>query len=371
MDQKCTPDVVYVLANCIFSLLDSKEKFTRKDLQESSEFSTHLTLFFGKPDPTDKRVYNEVDKVLSQPLKTLSYAGILSETRIGRDNVYHVLDKNAIARLASHESKCYEFLVKLNTKVLEASGQLYLFEKFRNSGHSQEEFDELKSKFFVFFKANSKLGTKGSDGLTEYRRIFPKILNPLATHWGTPGTIKGRVSKYPFVYQELHYNRPNFRDIGKRKNVPRDEVKLIAENREKFYKNEMSKVKRGVLEYHGKVSEVRDNLASGSATQAHHIFPVSRFPNLQSVRENIIALTASQHNQRAHPDNKTYMIDQEYQRLCLLSKLDSIGTSLSQGDSFYNKEMFLHTINEGWGLRLDPDLSLGALRIMINGYQFA
>ena len=48
-----------------------------------------------------------------------------------------------------------------------------------------------------------------------------------------------------------------------------------------------------------------------------------------------------------NPQNKTHVIDKDYQLICLLAKSGSIQTSLNSGEEFYNKGYFVHVINEG------------------------
>ena len=45
------------------------------------------------------------------------------------------------------------------------------------------------------------------------------------------------------------------------------------------------------------------------ASQAHHIFMASKFPKIADCPENIISLTPNQHFYRAHPENKTQILD--------------------------------------------------------------
>ena len=103
-------------------------------------------------------------------------------------------------------------------------------------------------------------------------------------------------------------------------------------------------------------SEVHDQWGNGEATQVHHIFPKSKFPQLAHYLENLIKLTATQHFTKAHPDNKTQEINRDYQLTCLLAKADTVEDSLNViGDKYYRKESFIFVINTG----LDQNISLG------------
>ena len=101
-------------------------------------------------------------------------------------------------------------------------------------------------------------------------------------------------------------------------------------------------------------SEVKDQYANGEATQVHHIFPKSEFPEIAHYLENLIKLTATQHFTKAHPNNRTQVINRDYQLVCLLAKSQTIENSLKKiGEKYYRKESFISVINTG----LDADLS--------------
>ena len=88
----------------------------------------------------------------------------------------------------------------------------------------------------------------------------------------------------------------------------------------------------------------------------HHIFPKSQFPQIAHYVENLILLTATQHNTKAHPNNKTQQVNKDYQLVCLLAKADSIENSLLRyGEKYYRKESFVYVINVG----LLADFSIG------------
>lgn len=105
-------------------------------------------------------------------------------------------------------------------------------------------------------------------------------------------------------------------------------------------------------------SEVKDQYRVGEATQVHHIFPKSEFPQIAHYIENLILLTATQHNTKAHPNNHTQIINRDYQLVCLLAKADTISRSLQQvGDKYYRKESFVFVINTGLSIDLSATLS--------------
>lgn len=376
MDQKCTPDIIYLIAECIVNITKN-EAFTGRDIQNSVTFNSNLQFYFNKPDPTIKTVANEIDKIISQPLKTLTFAGLLTEIRIGRSYQYSINDKDSLEVLAVNERNCFKFLCALNEKTLQDSGLDRTLATYENSEYSKSDYLAFRDEMYLFYKKHTKLGTRGSvdDGRTEFRRILPKILNPISVERGMPGVAGGSITKDDFIYQELMYNRPNWRDLDKDKNLSRAENLAKAANTSLktslYLANENTKAKKLVLRHHNGKSEVSDSLATGNATQAHHIFPVSRYSDLQAVPENIIALTASQHYQKAHPNNNTALIDPEYQRTCLLSKLSSVRTSIINEDLFYSKESFIWLLQEALGVKvLTPDSSFDQIRLFLGNHQF-
>ena len=110
-------------------------------------------------------------------------------------------------------------------------------------------------------------------------------------------------------------------------------------------------------------SEVHDVWSNGPATQVHHIFPKSQFPEIAHYVENLILLTATQHNTKAHPRNNTQIVDRDYQLVCLLAKSDTIEQSLRQvGERYYRKESFVYVINTGLGCEWSMRLSFSGIK---------
>lgn len=102
------------------------------------------------------------------------------------------------------------------------------------------------------------------------------------------------------------YNRVNWRDKGKKQKTLTRQQAEAAEteqiNQDFYIDYQVNKAIRKVREKQGTISEVHDDLANGVATEVHHIFPKSEFPELASYFENLILLTSSQYRQKAHPN---------------------------------------------------------------------
>ena len=82
----------------------------------------------------------------------------------------------------------------------------------------------------------------------------------------------------------------------------------------------------------------------------HHIFPQNAFSELADYLENLIALTAGQHLQTAHPNGNTQIIDRSFQYLCLVCKTGSIKENIlgnSGAPVIYSFESFAHVLSVG------------------------
>lgn len=368
MDQKCTPDVVSIIADCIINFIgkDVDKIFTVKDIWSSQYFEKIIKLIFKKPSANNPTVTHEYDKFIQQPLRLLAYANVLGMEKLGKLNRYHVNRYDILEYISLSERNANQFLYQYIKKVLSDSNVYHYFEDYKNSyldnKLNEEGFESLKKKFQQFIIGNTKI-----NGEVEVNRIFPKILNIYAFYNRLPGTIKGHLSTYEIYNDDLMYNRPNWRDVGKKeKHISRQEAEiqynLKLENEHDSYKEYLvqraiNQIRRMYAE-----SEIRDQFNIGEATQIHHIFPKHKFPQLAHYLENLIKLTPTQHYTKAHPSNKTKEINVDYQLTCLLAKSDSIEKSLIKKEPYYHKELFLHCINIGLSLELNIDITFRELK---------
>lgn len=366
MDQKVTPDVLSFIADCIVNFIGAKDpqiSFSVNDIWEFPYFIKNSVAVFGKPSPENETAGSEYDKFIAQPLKTLAFSGILKEKKVGRRNIYVVSNPNILEYISQNEKHSMIFLVKYIEKVLSDSGFISKFEKFKGKALtktlSTEDFDSLKTDFQAFMRGHTEINTD-----TEINRIFPKILNPYAAFYLIPGTEKGHLTSGRFIYPDLMYNRQNFRDIGKDKGLTRQEAIEELSKQPELISYRVQKAKSIIKRNHSS-SELKDSLAVGSATQVHHIFPESKFPEISDYLENLILLTPQQHNTRAHPENKNNTIDVNYQKECLLSKIDSITASLNRRESLYVREKLIHVVNVGYGLNLSTSTNFAELKEVI------
>jgi len=366
MDQKVTPDVLSFVADCIVNFLggkDAKTIFTAGDIWKFPYFVKNTIAVFGKPSPENRTASSEYDKFIAQPLKTLAFAKSLEEKKVGRKNSYVVLRPDILEFISRNERNALLFLVHYIEKTLADSGFLGRFNKYKTKAESgslsTKDFALLKKEFRAFMRGYTEI-----NGDTEINRIFPKVLNPYAASYQIPGTEGGYMTTGRFIFSDLMYNRQNFRDIRKDKTQSRKEALDKINNRRKIVAYRVQRAKNAIKRYHSS-SEMKDSLAVGKATQAHHIFPEKKFREISDYPENLILLTAQQHNTRAHFDNHYQEGEPEYSKECLLSKIDSIFESIRKKDGFYSKEKFIHVLNVGYNLSLSTSVSLDELKKII------
>lgn len=344
VDQKCTPDIVCFIADCIVNTSCATKTFTINDLWDERFFIDNCRVIFGKPSPEDPSAKNEYNKVLCQPLKLLAYAHVLTVKKDDRVLYFSVANNEILEYISIKERNAYNFLLKFFEKVISSSGLMRIFDEYKESCKTNPRSAKaiIYTKYHRFISANTPSHSK-----TDIDRIFHKVFNLYAFNNMLPGSNGKLLNWY-----DLMYNRVNWRDQDqKQKSLTRQkaittETKQI--NQDFYIDYQVNKAIRKVREKQGNISEVHDNLANGIATEVHHIFPKSEFPELASYFENLILLTSSQHRQKAHPKSNFRLIDKEYQLMCLLAKSYTIEEYIKvHGESFYTKKSFLLVVNKG------------------------
>ena len=346
VDHKCTPDVVCFIADCILSTDCATKSFTVSDLWKTQFFIKNTRIVFHKPYADDRNAHNEYNKVLSQPLKLLAYAHVLEVDDAQRLLVFRINNMELLEYIASRERNAFNFLEVFFRKVVSESGIGRFFEEYKERcknvtvGEIRAAKNILYGKYHRFISANTPTQSK-----LDTNRMLHKVLNIFAYAEMIPGS-NGKIPDWG----DFMYNKVNWRDEGKDKTLTRNEAaaKETDDINANFYEEyQVDKAIKNVKHKQGDVSEVRDELATGIATEVHHIFPKSQFPMISSYYENLILLTSSQHRQKAHPKGNTQVIDKDYQLTCLMSKSQTIEKSLNGGETFYRKESFVYVINTG------------------------
>jgi len=359
IDQKVTPDVLSFIADCIKNL--SLKNFTVRDIWESSYFEKNTVAIFGKPAPSNESAFSEYNKFIGQPLKALYYAGVLNEAKVSNTNLYSINNFEVLSYIAINDRNSFSFLYYYLYKVLEDSGfyphiTKYISDVSDTSKSNNEPYIELKQMFTRFILGHTEI-----TGNLEINRIFPKVINIFAAKLGLPGSEKGKVTTYPFVFSDLMYNRTNFRDLKKNKGVARGEADTVVKQQGKYAEYLITKAKKIIRELY-KDSEVKDQWSKGEATYIHHIMPQSQYPQFATYLENLIKLTPEQHFGHAHPSAHTNTVDSSYQLVCLLSKLHSIERSLSRGESIYDLSMFIEILNERFKFKMQSNSGIENIR---------
>ena len=353
IDQKCTYDVLSIIADCIIEYLRSSrsKEFTVSDIWHSDYARENVISIFSKPDPEFK-ASREYDKYFGQPIKLLGYSGVLNVRKEKNRYYYSINNKEILDKIALRPINALDFLYQYIRKVLSDSGLITIFEKFFKL-QTKEAYKQLRDTFVKFTITNTMINTEKECG-----RIFTKVLNPLAFKFKKLGTEKGNLSKFVITLNDLQYNRFNWRDelSGKDKSITRSEYvptmqQLRAKAMVEYTANKSKKAIRifNDLFYGGKSEVNQITEQSVSATQAHHIFPQSEYPAIADFVENLIMLTPNQHFLMAHPNNNTKYIDKDFQYICLIAKATRIQEELlsNKVEKFYNFNDFKCVLNIG------------------------
>lgn len=365
MDQKCTPDVVCFIADCLMNL-NPQGEFTVQDVWDMQYFIKSASAIFGKPNPKNASARHEYDKFIQQPLRMLAYAHILGIEKRGNANYYTIENVNILEYIATKERNAFNFLYIYITKVLGDSNMLKPFESFKEKCQkgnvTQLDYKDLKDRYTKFIIGNTAI-----NGEIEVYRIFTKVINVYAAENGIQGTERGFLSKDIIAFSDLMYNRKNWRDVDKAKAITRQEAATVEEReQQEAYDSYQVTKAMNLLRKIQIDTEVHDQYGNGEATQVHHIFPKSEFPQIAHYLENLIKLTATQHYTKAHPSNNTQVINRDYQLVCLIAKSNTIEKSLRMyGDKYYRKESFIVVINVGLNRDLSMSLSFEEIRTQL------
>ena len=360
IDQKCTPDVVWSISDFVLNYLEQNGdnvEFTVRDIWNSEYAKQTIADTYSKPGVDEDDAENEYDKVFAQPLSMLCYAGVIQDISNTTRHKYQVVRKDVLEFIAKNDLNALRFLQIYIESVLNHSG---LWTKFNIFFAHQDKthFTGLKEAFINFYHRYTPV-----QGDYEPKRIFTKVLNPLAYKYQKKGTERGRLSAHPIIRADLMYNRDNFRDVykDKPKNITRKEWLAThpeIDVRKGYFEQMMSKAKKNLRD---SIAMYRDNLSeltkfdaahndTAPATQIHHIFPVNEFPEIMHYIENMIALTPNQHYTFAHPNNNTQTIDPEAQKDLLIAKTCSIRHNLTSGteEPLYEFNNFKTVLKTGW-----------------------
>lgn len=355
IDQKCTPDVLCIVSDCIENYVESHGNglFSSVDIWHNDYTVQNVEQIFSKPGLNLQTSRNEYDKYFQQPMELLSYAGVLSKTKRGNRNFYSIANLEMLSFIAMRERNALTFLQIYIERVLSDSGLMEHFDEFYRL-QTPEAYALLKRAFEDFTINNTPI-----NGRTECRRIFTKIINPIAFKRRSLGTERGRISQHPITYDMLMYNRDNFRDLyaGKPKGMTRSEyaATIGVTPNQNYFVYMANRAKRFLRSFNDQYRNGHSEVMTGPdanspAIHMHHIFPESRFPEISSYLENLIALTPTQHLSYAHPMGNTQVIDPGYQHICLMAKVTSVQENLSGPEDLiiYEFDKLLYVLSIGF-----------------------
>jgi len=266
---------------------------------------------------------------------------------VGITNYYTIRNAEILQYISLRERNALFFLDCFLTKTMEDSGMMPFLNTFFQQ-QSRSALYSLRDSLMQLYHNNTPI-----KGDLEPPRIFNKIINILAFKRKLKGAVRGNVSATSLTIDKIRYNEINWRDLNKDKSITRQSYKELFQLNigagEGYYKYAIQKAKKFVRQLHP-YSEIH-RFSEYPGLQAHHIFMESEFPEIADYPENIICITPNQHFYRAHPNNKTIIIDPNYQLICLLSKLDSIEINYRAGNADYSLSDFVNVLNVG----LDTD----------------
>lgn len=348
MDQKCIPDVVCAVAECILDYVDNghHDGFTKNDIWHSEYAHNLITTSFSKPDLSEKSAEKEYDKFFGQPMRLMAYAGVLKRTVIKNVNHYSIENRELLEFISLRERNALVFLNAYLEKLANDNHLMAFFDDFFRA-QDKDSLIILRDKLNHFYWDNTAV-----QGDYEPPRIYNKIINIFAFIRKKKGTDTGRLSDNAITLADIRYNTINWRD-KKEKSMTRQAFREMAsrqaEDKTTYLHYSIEKAKRFVRMVESDCSEIHRFAPKYSPTQAHHIFMASDFPELADCPENIICLTPTQHYNMAHPNNRTSVVDLDYQIVCLLCKLDSIEINNRNGKDDYSLVEFTNVLNTGLG----------------------
>lgn len=366
IDQKCTPDVLWSITDFVLDYVDNvNQQFTVRDIWNSKYAKETIAETFSKPGTDEETAENEYDKVFAQPLSMLCYAGVLVDVSNSKSHIYKIENRDVLEYIGNGDLYALRFIIMYNQKVLSDSGLYSLFENFFEK-QDKVSFNIMKVSFIKFYHDYTPVKKD-----YEPKRIFTKVLNPIAYKLRKLGTEKGHLSKTIITKSDLMYNRDNFRDVYKDKPKYMSRKEWLVQNpkidvRKGYFEQQMNHSKKIIKKfndtYRNRISELtKFNIDWKQdvipATQIHHIFPKSDYPEIMHYLENLIIITPNQHYGFAHPDSKTQYVDSMAQKALLIAKTASIKLNLEEEKEkiydFDNYKQVLHI-----GLDSDEPLSI-------------
>ena len=156
MDQKVTPDVLSVVAECVLEFLgkDTEKEFTKNDIWHSEYASEIIPSTFNKPPLNESKAKKEYNKFFNQPLRTLAYAKLLKFEKRGTTNYFKVERLDLLNFIASRERNAIIFLNKYLNKIVTDSGLQPAFDDFFEK-QDKNSLNKLRNTLHSFLIKNT------------------------------------------------------------------------------------------------------------------------------------------------------------------------------------------------------------------------
>lgn len=362
-EQKITPDILSFAAQCILDFTggDISKSFSDPELRGLDFYKMILKDYLSKPDDT-KDTNNEYNKLIRYQIDFLVFGGVLEEVA-QRPKRYKIKNLEILNYVALHERQALLYIQAYIEKFLIDNNLGNLFDSYRKNP-TQRNYEKTKESFYLWAKDNTNVKT---DDKRHTFRVFNKIFNFYTHKHSLPGQYLARVKDGPNPYLNLIYNRINFRDKNKAKNVSRNDFAKTYDpsNDDSGYISYLiGKAKKEIRQRYPTTEIVGfENYPSegGDIVQIHHIFPAASFQEFASSKENLISITPGQHNTHAHAGN-THYVDPNFQLICLQVRLDEIEKSIQNKDEFFNLDTFISMLNHCLDLNIEKSSNIDTIR---------
>lgn len=358
-DQKTKTDVVELLARCVVEMVgdDDHKIFTNNDIWKMDLFIRESRDCFNKPPPDNPEAANEYNKFISQPMCLFVNSGLLS--RIQNTRTYQCRNKKLLKYVSQRPQYAGIFLAEYYEKIFRNSGLGSLLDGFLDN-QDQQALTKLKDGFYQLLYQHTPIGTRyatgDNPGKTESNRIFNPALNIICSKYRKRGTEKGRIADHIIRYDELQYNRINFRDVSKEKEKARREAEVDPvqlKRREKYLAGQEARARRLIRQLYKNKPMYLDGSHESPVMEVHHIVLRSQKPEFVGYVENLINLSPTQHKGYAHLINnqvRTYEADPKYQRHLMIANSFYIEKSLERKEEYYSKPQLVDLLLYGMGI---------------------
>ena len=357
-DQKTKTDVVELLARCIIEMVrdDEYKKFTNNDIWKMDFFIKESSNYFNKPPANNPKAANEYDKFISQPMCLFANSGLLSSTKSARTRTYQCQNKKLLEYISQRPQYAGIFLAEYYERIFRNSGLGTLLDNFLNFQNKQT-LTNLKDGFYQLLYQYTPIGKRCAQGInpgkTESNRIFNPALNVICSKYRKYGTEHGRIADHIIRYDELQYNRINFRDVSKEKEKTRKEAEtdpVQLQRHEKYLASQETRAKKLIKHLYKDKPMYLDGSHVSPVMEIHHIILRSQKPAFAGYVENLINLSPTQHKGYAHRSNdqvRTDEADPQYQRRLMIANSFYIEKSLERKQHYYSKPQLIDLLLYG------------------------